>query len=100
MVAFEDKVKIYGILLTKIKYLAEFSIKRCQQIVYSYGGQFVACRYGRGINSSIIVLNLLRLVEVAAYKIQAEPLQVIWGEHDDCLVVTTDTNMVQTYKIS
>ena len=61
MLAFEDKIKIYRILFTKFKFYHEFQIKRVQQIVYSHGGQLVACRYGRGQNSCLIVYNLLRL---------------------------------------
>lgn len=30
MLSFEDKVKIYQILFTKFKYLAEFQVKRVQ----------------------------------------------------------------------
>jgi len=70
MLAFEDKVKIYKILFTKFKYYAEFSLKRVQSIIYSHGGQLVACRYGRGQNACVAVYNLLRLVEVGTYKIQ------------------------------
>lgn len=71
MIAFEDKIRVYKILLTKFKFYAEFSIKKCTQIVYSHGGQLVACRYGKGINSCIAIINNLRLVEVATLKPQA-----------------------------
>jgi hypothetical protein len=62
---------------------AEFLIKKCTQIVYSHGGQLVACKYGRGANACIQIINLLRLVEVSTIKVQAEPLQIVWNELDD-----------------
>lgn len=79
MIAFEEKVKIYKILFTKFKFYAQFSIKRVQQIIYSHGGQLVACKYGRGQNSCVFVYNLLRLTEVGTYKVQGEPIQIFWN---------------------
>ena len=61
MLAFEDKVKIFKILFNKFKFYAELPIKRCKNIVYSHGGQLVACRYGRSTNSCLVIYNLLRL---------------------------------------
>lgn len=83
MIAFDDKIRVYQILLTKFKFYAEFPIKRCSSIVYSHGGQLVACQYGRGMNSSIAIINTLRLVEVGLLKIQVDPLQIVWNELDD-----------------
>ena len=71
MLAFEDKIKLFRILYTKFKFYAEFQVKRVQQIVYSHGGQLVACRYGRGQNSCILVYNLLRLTEICSFKVGA-----------------------------
>jgi hypothetical protein len=69
--AFEDKIKIFKILLTKLRFTAEFNIKRCSQLIYSHGGQYVACKYGRGINSSIVILNTLRMTEIITFKTHA-----------------------------
>ena len=62
MLAFEDRIRVYQILLTKFKLLAEFPIKKCQNIVYSHGGQLVACRFGKGSNACIKIINNLRMV--------------------------------------
>lgn len=83
LLAFEDKVRLYRILLSKLKLTFEFPIKRCQNIVYSHGGQLAACRYGRGNNSCVTIVNMLRLVIVHTYKLQAEPKQLLWNEMDD-----------------
>lgn len=79
ILSFEDRIRIYKILLTKFKLYAEFTIKRCQNIIYSHGGQLVACRFGKGMNSCIEVINLLRLTSVSIIKIQAEPIQILWN---------------------
>lgn len=71
MLAFEDRIKIYSVLLTKFKFYAEFSIRRCMQIVYGHGGQLVACHFGRGANACIVIINTLRLIEVCTIKVQA-----------------------------
>lgn len=57
MIAFDDRVKIYKILFTRYKYFAEFTVKKCQQIVYSNGGQLVGCVYGKGTNTCVALLN-------------------------------------------
>jgi len=100
MIAFEDRVKIFKILFTKYKYFAEFAVKRCQQIVYSNGGQLVACRYGKGTNTCVALFNPNRLLELDTLKIQADSLQLVWSELDDELYISTDYRFVQTYKIS
>ena len=100
ILAFDDKIKLYKILFTKFKFYAEFQIKRVQQIVYSHGGQLIACRYGRGQNSCIIVYNLLRLVEICSFKVGAEPTQIFFNELDDELYVATDSKSVQMYRPS
>jgi hypothetical protein len=100
MIAFEDKIRVYQILLTKFKFYAEFPIKRCCSIVYSHGGQLVACRYGRGINSCIAIINTLRLVEVGVLKIQSDPHQIVWNELDDELIVATESNSIQLYTVA
>lgn len=79
MLAFDDKVRVYRILLTKFKLCAEFNIKKCINIIYSHGGQLVACRFGKGLNSCIKIINNLRMVEVGQLKVQAEPRQIIWN---------------------
>ena len=71
MVAFDDKIRMYKILLTKFKLYAEFPIKKCHQILYSHGGQIAACHYGRGVNSCIQIINNLRLIELGTLKIQS-----------------------------
>jgi hypothetical protein len=81
--AFEDRVRLYRILLTKFKLVCEFGIKRCQAIVYSHGGQLAACRFGKGINSCVTIVNMLRLVEICTFKLQAEPRQLVWNELDE-----------------
>lgn len=100
MIAFEDKIRVYQILLTKFKFSAEFAIKKCTSIVYSHGGQLVACRYGRGMNSSIAIINTLRLVEVGLLKIQVDPLQIVWNELDDEVIVSTESNSIQLYTVA
>jgi hypothetical protein len=100
MLAFEDRVKMFKILFTKYKYFGEVAIKRCQQIVYSNGGQLVACRYGRSVNTCVALLSADRLVEVDVLKIQAEAFQLVWSALDDALYVSTDFCFVQTYRIS
>jgi hypothetical protein len=75
-------------------------MKRCSQIVYSHGGQLVACRYGRGANSCIQVINLLRLVEVSTIKVQAEPIQIVWNELDDELIVSAENKTVQVFRVA
>lgn len=52
-------------------------------MIYSHGGQLVACKYGKGANSSIVIINLLRLAELCTLKTQAEPSQIFWNELDD-----------------
>ena len=71
MLAFDDKVRVYTILLTKFKLLTEYPIKKCCNIVYSNGGQLVACRFGRGMNSCIKIINNLRMCEVGQIKVGA-----------------------------
>jgi hypothetical protein len=83
MLAFEDKIRNYKVLLTKFKLYAEFSIKKCHSIVYSHGGQLAACLFGRGVNSCIKIVNNLRMIEVTALKVQADPSQIVWNELDD-----------------
>jgi hypothetical protein len=100
MVAFDDKIRIYRILLTKFKCYAEFAIKKCQQIIYSHGGQLAACRFGKGVNSSIAIINILRLVEIGTLKVQAEPTQYVWNELDDEILVATEYNTVQIYRVA
>jgi len=51
--------------------------------VYSHGGHFVACVYGKGANSSVVIINTLRMSEVMTFKIHADPVNVIWNEMDD-----------------
>jgi hypothetical protein len=58
-------------------------VKRVQQMVYSHGGQMVACRYGKGQNSCIVLFSLLRMVEVCTFKILAQPTQMFFNELDD-----------------
>lgn len=60
----------------------------------------MACIFGRGVNSSIVIINSLRMSEVMTLKIHAEPVHVIWNEMDDELIVSTDSNQVNFYKIS
>lgn len=74
-------------------------IKRCQNIIFSHGGQLVACRYGKGPNSCIEIINLLRLHTVSTIKVQAEPTQILWNELDDEIVIAAE-NAVQVYKVS
>ncbi len=62
LLAFEDKVRLYNILLTKLKLINEFNIKRCQNIIYSHGGQLAACRYGKGTNACVTIINMVRSV--------------------------------------
>lgn len=62
LVAFEDKVRLYRILLTKFKQVCDFNIKRCQNIVFSHGGQLAACRFGKGNNACVSIINMVRLV--------------------------------------
>jgi hypothetical protein len=100
MIAFEDRIRVYKILLTKFKLYAEFPIKKCSNILYSHGGQLAACRYGKGINSCIAIINNLRLVEVGTLKIQAEPIQIVWNELDDQIIIVTDMNSIQMYSIA
>ena len=71
LLAFEDKVRLYSILFTKLKLTAEFGIKRCQNILYSHGGQLAACRYGKTPNSCVTIINMLRSVEICTFKIQS-----------------------------
>jgi hypothetical protein len=100
LVAFEDRVRLYRILLTKFKQVCEFSIKRCQGIVFSHGGQLAACRFGRGSNACVIILNMVRLVEICTLKLLSEPRQLVWNELDEELVVSTEANTLQVYRIS
>lgn len=79
MIAFEDRIRLYKILLTKFKYYSEFAIKRSRQIIYSHGGQLAACRFGKGNNANITIVNLIRLTEVCTLKIQSDPLQIVWN---------------------
>lgn len=79
LLGFEDKVKLYKVLLTKLKISYEFNIKRCQNIVFSHGGQLAACRFGKNMNTCITIINLVRLVELYTWKIQAEPKQYVWN---------------------
>ena len=83
IVGFEDKLRMYKILLNKLKYYGEFNLKRCKGIVYSHGGNLAACTYGRGSNANLVIVNLLLLVEVAVIKIYSEVVQIIWSEFDD-----------------
>jgi WD40 repeat protein len=98
--AFEDKVKIYKILLTKLRFIAEFSIKKCNQLLYSHGGQYVACKYGKGANSSVTILNTLRMTEITTLKTHAEPTFMLWNEMDDELIIATDNNTITGYKLA
>lgn len=98
LLAFEDRIRLYKILLTKFKLSFEFPIRRCQNIVYSHDGHLAACRYGRGSNSSVVILNLLRLTEMCVIKLQAEPLQMLWNTLDDELIISTENHCVQAYK--
>jgi hypothetical protein len=43
----------------------------------------VACRYGRGANSSLVVLNLLRHSEFCTLKIHHDPQQIVWSRLDE-----------------
>ena len=52
-------------------------------MVYSHGGQLVACAFGKGVNSCIKIFNNLRQVELASLRIAAEPTQIVWNEMDD-----------------
>lgn len=100
ILAFDDKIRIYKILLTKFKAFAQFPIKKCQNIIYSHGGQLVACRYGKGSNSCLQIINLLRLTQVNTIKIQSQPLQIIWNELDDEIVISSQNQSVQIFKIA
>lgn len=100
LLAFEEKVRLYSILFTKLKLTAEFNIKRCQDIIYSHGGQLAACRFGKTANACVTIINMLRSIEVCTFKIQSEPKQFLWNELDDELVVSTEANALQVYKIS
>lgn len=79
LLAFEDRVRLYRILLTKFKQVCEFSIKRCQSILFSHGGQLAACKFGRGANSCVTIVNMVRLVELCTFKVQSEPKQLVWN---------------------
>ena len=98
--AFEDKVKIYKILLAKLRFIAEFNIKKCSQLIYSHGGQYVACKYGKGANSSIAILNSLRMTEIITIKTHGEPNFILWNEMDDELIVCIDFTTITAFKIS
>jgi hypothetical protein len=100
LLAFEDKVRLYRILFTKFKLACEFPIKRCQTIIYSHGGQLATCKFGKGLNSCVTIVNMLRLVELCTFKLQAEPRQLVWNELDEDLIVSTETNTLQFYRIS
>ena len=69
MLSFDDKVRVYRILLTKFKLYAEYNIKKCVNIVYSHGGQLTACRFGRGSNACLKIINNIRMLEVGQIKL-------------------------------
>jgi hypothetical protein len=60
----------------------------------------VACKYGKGVNSSITVLNTLRMTEITTFKTHSEPSFIVWNEMDDSLVVATENNLVTVFKIA
>ncbi len=43
---------------------------------------------------------MLRLVEMGTLKIQAEPLQIVWNELDDELIVSTENNSLQYFRVA
>jgi len=69
-------------------------------LLYSHGGQYVACKYGKGANSTITILNTLRMTEIITLKTHAEPTFILWNEMDDELIVATDNNLISSYKIA
>jgi len=36
-------------------------LKKCTLIKYSHGGQFIACSFGRGMNSILAIINTLTI---------------------------------------
>ena len=60
----------------------------------------MACKYGRGQNSCIVIINLLRLVEVCSFKPGAEPIQLFFNELDDELFSVNDNKTIQIFKLS
>lgn len=58
-------------------------------LVYSHGGQLVACKYGKGSYSSIVIVSLQRMAQLFTIKVQAEPSQIFWNQMDDELLVVT-----------
>lgn len=47
--------------------------------MHSHGGQLLACKYGKGGNSCVTIINLLRMVELHTFKTQAEVKQLFWN---------------------
>ena len=99
ILCFEERVRLYHILLTKLKFYTDFPIKRCDKILYSHGGQLVACKYGRGANSCITIINLIRLVQIATFKVKEDVSQMVWNQLDDELLVSTH-KYLKMYKVS
>lgn len=48
----------------------------------------------------MVILNLLRMIELYTFKIQAEVSQIFWNELDDELYVVTESNTIQIYRVS
>ena len=71
LLAFEDKLRLYLVLLAKFKFQAEFSLRRCRTLIFSHSGLLAACHFGRNANSSLTVINLQRLTEICTFKIGA-----------------------------
>lgn len=43
---------------------------------------------------------MLRSIEICTFKIQSEPRQIVWNELDDELIISTQSNTIQIFRIS
>lgn len=87
-IGYSDRIRFYRILLNKFKQFAEYSIKSAVLLHYSHGGQLIAMIHGKGLNSTLSIINTLSLKEVMSFKLGYKPAQAIWSEHDDELFIS------------
>ena len=100
-IGFHDKIKFYRILLNKFKQFGEYSLRKTKLIQYSHGGQMIACVTGKGVNTSLVILNTLSMKEIHVFKIGFKVSIIIWNEFDDEVYASgTESKTINVFKIS